>query len=244
MELTPLGQSLVDPVHDVLANLEHLLNIAPAFNSRTDSRSFTIAASDYVTLVLLRPLLALLYREAPGVTVSVVPVNLATPMAVERAQIDLAIIPRGVLTISVPHIRRRELFTEHYVPAVWSRNREVGDTLDRDAIQRLPYVRYYQESSGPALIDIQLAALELTPRTALTTVSFALVPSLLPETASFSFVHERLLGKPYLRSDLRRLNTPIALDPIVQYMYWHPVMDRDPAHRWLRERIAALAGKI
>jgi DNA-binding transcriptional LysR family regulator len=239
-----MGQALVEPVHEVLAGLEHLLTISPAFDPKTDSRSFTVAASDYVTLVLLRPLLEELYREASGVAVNVVPVNLATPVAVERAQIDLAVIPRETMTSRTPHIQHRELFTEQYVPAVWAQNREIGDTLDREAMQRLSYVRYYDERSGPALIDVKLAALGIEPRVALTTLSFALIPMLLLGTQFFGFVQQRLLRQPHLRRDLRILTTPIPIDPIDLHMYWHPVMHRDPAHHWLRERIAALAANI
>jgi DNA-binding transcriptional LysR family regulator len=71
LELTPMGQALLEPVHDVLASLEHLLTVSPDFDPRTDNRSFTVAASDYVTLVLLRPLSEELYRDAPGLAVNV-----------------------------------------------------------------------------------------------------------------------------------------------------------------------------
>jgi LysR family transcriptional regulator, nod-box dependent transcriptional activator len=244
LELTPMGQALLEPVHEVLAGLEHLLTVSPAFNPATDRRSFTIAASDYVTIVLLRPLLEALYHEAPGVGVKVVPVNMATAVAVERAQIDLAVIPRPVMTSQVPSIQRRKLFTERYVPAVWRQNREVGDTLDRDAMQRLGYVCYHDESSGTALIDRQLAAMGIQLRVTLTTLSFALVPLLLPGTQFFGFVHERLLQLPQIRHDLRLLTTPVPTEPIVQYMYWHTVMHHDPGHHWLRERIATIAANI
>ena len=113
LELTPLGQALVEPVHDVLAGLEHLLTTTPAFDPTTDHRSFTIAASDYVTLVLLQPLLADLNRQAPKLEVNVVPVNLSTPSAVERAQIDLAIVPTQTMNRAVSHLHQRRLFTRH-----------------------------------------------------------------------------------------------------------------------------------
>ncbi|GAA3044942.1 LysR family transcriptional regulator [Pseudonocardia yunnanensis] len=244
LELTPMGQALLEPVHDILAGLEHLLTITPAFDPDNDTRSFTIAASDYVTLVLLRPLLEELYRKAPGIRVNVVPVNLATPVAIERAQIDLAVVPRQTMTSRMPHIQHRELFTEEYVPVVWKENREIGDVLDREAIERLSYVRYHDDNSAPALIDAQLAALGIEPRVALTTLSFALVPLLLPGTQFLGFVQRRLLRQTHLRRDLRILTTPIPIDPIVEHMYWHPVMHSDPAHHWLRERIAALASNI
>jgi LysR family transcriptional regulator, nod-box dependent transcriptional activator len=244
LELTPMAQALVEPVHDILAGLDHLLTITPAFDPKVDSRSFTIAASDYVTLVLLRPLLDRLHDEAPGVAVNVVPVNLSTSVAVERAQVDLAIIPSQYMTSLAPYIQRRLLFTEQYVPVVWKHNREVADTLEREAMQRLSYVCYSDQTCGPALIDRTLASLGIEPRTALTTVSIALVPVLISGTQFFGFVQRRLLKQTHVRHELRTLHTSIQIDPIVQKMYWHPVLQRDPAHQWLRERIIALAANI
>jgi LysR family nod box-dependent transcriptional activator len=244
LELTPMGQALLEPVHDVLAGVEHLLSIAPEFDPARDERSFTIAASDYVTIVLLRPLLEDLYREAPGVGVEVVPVNLETAAALGRARIDLAVVPAQIMDSRVPGAQRRELFTERYVPTVWSQNRLVGDTLDTELVQRLGYVRYQDHSSGPAIIDSQLADLGMSTRPALTTMSFAALPSLLPGTQFFGFVQERLLQLPHIAHDLRILETPISTEPIVECMYWHPVMHHDPAHHWLRERVAAIAANI
>ena len=53
-------------------------------------------ASDYVTLILLRPLLERLYREARDVTVDVIPVSGDTEVSLERAQVDLVIVPREI----------------------------------------------------------------------------------------------------------------------------------------------------
>ncbi|MBB5167556.1 LysR substrate-binding domain-containing protein [Mycobacterium sp. AZCC_0083] len=245
MELTPMGRALLDPVHNVLAGLEQLLTVAPAFDPKLDSRSFTIAASDYVTLVLLRPLLEQLERDSPGIAVDVVPVDtVSTPTAVDRIQIDMAIVPQRTMTSRTSHLQRLELFTEHYVPVVWTNNHEVGDTLDESALQRLSYIASCDESCGPALIDRTLARLGITPRVMLTTRSIALVPLLLPGTQSFGFVQQRLLQQPHLRRELRPLRTTLSIEPILQQMYWHPALHRDPAHRWLRDRIASLAATV
>jgi len=244
LELTPLGQVLVDPVHDVLAQLHHLLRIKPTFDPKSDSRSFTIAASDYVTLVLLRPLLEQLHREAPQVIVNVVPINLSTSAAIERAQIDLAIIPDRYMTSKAPYIQRRPLFSDNYVPVVAKQNREVVGTLEREAMQCLPYVCYYDQACGPALVDQALAEIGIEPRTALATASITMVPVLIPGTPYFGFVLQRQLRHCHVREDLRTLRTPVRIAPIVQHMYWHPVLQRDPAHQWLRERTIALAADL
>lgn len=244
LELTPMALALVDPVRDVLAGLEHLLVVQPHFDPSADARTFTVVASDYVTLILLRPLLAELYREAAHVTVNVVPVSGTSTAELERAQIDLLIVPREVSTPGMQRFPRQALFSDRYLAAVWSQNREVGDTLDLETFLRLPYVRYNPVDGTGAYADIQLAQLDVHPTVALSTLSFTLVPSLLPGTPMVAFVHERLLRASPLRRELRVLEPPVPLKPLVESMYWHPVFHSDPAHRWLRDRLAGLAAGL
>jgi LysR family nod box-dependent transcriptional activator len=243
-ELTPMGQSLVEPVHAVLTGLEQLLATTPHFDPGTDERTFTVVASDYVTLVLLRPLLERLYEEAPHVAVNVIPVSGATQVELERSQVDLVIMPKELGGPAMAHFPQRTLFTDRYVAAVWNQHRDVGSTLSREQLTRLRYVRYNATTSGPAFVDLQLARLGIEPNVALTTLSFTLVPWLLPGTSLFAFVHERLVNSTPVRGELRILEPPVPLLPIEETMYWHPVFHNDPAHHWLRERVTTLAANL
>src|ERR1700756_4451182 len=47
MELTPLAESLVEPVTDVLLRIDATIATRPAFNPSTTGRRFSIVASDY-----------------------------------------------------------------------------------------------------------------------------------------------------------------------------------------------------
>ena len=242
-ELTPMGQSLVEPVRAVLVGIEQMLITKPHFDPATDERTFTVVASDYVTLILLRPLLERLYVEAPRVTVNVIPVSGATEVELEGARVDLVVMPRE-LSRTMLRFPNRALFTDRYVAAVWNQHREVGHELRREQLEQLRYVRYNQTGGGAAYIDIQLAELGIEPVVALSTLSFTLVPWLLPGTSLFAFVHERLVRSMPVRRELKILEPPIPLRPIVETMFWHPVFHSDPAHHWLRECVATLAANL
>jgi LysR family nod box-dependent transcriptional activator len=243
-ELTPMGQSLVEPVHAVLVGLEQMLATSPHFDPATDQRTFTVVASDYVTLILLRPLLERLYREAPHVTVNVIPVSGATEVELEHSQVDLVIMPREITSPAMAHFPQRALYTDRYVAAVWNEHREVTDTLDVGQLTELRYVRYHSTSGGPAFVDVQLARLGIHPNVALSTLSFTLVPWMLPGTSLFAFVHERLVNSTPVRRELKVLEPPVPLEPLVETMYWHPVFHNDPAHYWLRECVTTLAANL
>ncbi len=243
-ELSPVGQSLVEPVRAVLVGIDQMLVTKPHFDPGADERTFTVVASDYVTLILLRPLLARLYSEAPRVAVNVIPVSGATEVELERAQVDLVVMPRELTSPTMRRFPHRALFTDRYVGAVWDQHRDVGDTLDREQLSRLRYVRYNNVGGGAAYVDIQLADMGIEPDVALSTLSFTLVPWLLPGTSLFAFVHERLVRSMPIRRELKILAPPVPLQPIVETMFWHPVFHNDPAHHWLRECVATLAANL
>src|SRR3954451_17667157 len=58
MVLTPRAESLVGPLHKLLADTERLLHGANTFDPRTTERHFVIAAPDFLATLLLPPLLA------------------------------------------------------------------------------------------------------------------------------------------------------------------------------------------
>lgn len=112
VEPTPRALALAEPVRRGLESLGAAL-APPVFDARTAERSFVLAASDYVELVLLPPLLRRLAREAPGVRLEVVPWGLhEVPPSLARGEADLMMgyygrVPSG-------H-REAPLFGEVYV---------------------------------------------------------------------------------------------------------------------------------
>ena len=60
MVTTPLADSMVEPVREALSLIERALATRSQFDPSSSERTFRVVASDFVTLVLLRPLLAAL----------------------------------------------------------------------------------------------------------------------------------------------------------------------------------------
>ncbi|MDT2007444.1 hypothetical protein FXW78_28420 [Rhodococcus opacus] len=47
-----------------------------------------------------------------------------------------------------------------------------------------------------------------------------------------------------MRDGLRAQRSPVDLGPLMQAMWWHPVYDEEPEHRFLREMILQAARKV
>ncbi|MCM3807439.1 LysR family transcriptional regulator [Streptomyces solisilvae] len=238
---TPLALSLTPLVREAVAAAEAVLGRARDFDPQVNRRSFTIMASDYVTLILLRPLVARLAQEAPLQRVNVIPVQADCAEQLHKGQVDLLVLPTEAAggRFNYPH---RHLFNDRYVLVADPDNDAVGPELSTEDFSQLPYVAY----SGPlqSIADAQLDSLGISRAVEMTTHSFVIIPLLVAGTPLVSLVHERLTRCVAEQIRLRVVDPPMPLRPISEALFWSPRHTDDPSHSWLRERIAELAGEL
>jgi DNA-binding transcriptional LysR family regulator len=235
---TPVAEGLVASIRAALAEIESTLAKRGCFDPTSDHRTFSIVASDYVTLVFLQPLLRFLSTEAPNVRLRILPAFDDFADQLHRSDIDLLIIPREVFGAHT-EFAHELLFRDRYVCAVDADHPEVGSKITLEQFCRLPYLA---TSTGhmPSLAEIQLDKLGIVRQTEIT-AGFTLAHFLLRGTRLISLVHERL-GRILQRElNLRLLEPPITLDPFHELMIWMPRNSDDPGHRWLRQRMHSLA---
>jgi DNA-binding transcriptional LysR family regulator len=240
--LTPLAESLIVPVREAVEAVESVLGRSATFDPAVDQRSFTVVASDYVTLVLLHPLIGILAREAPGVQLNVIPVTPGFADELRRGQADLLILPPSVAghRLAFPH---ELLFTDRFVLVADRHNPAIGDQVTAQEMLDLSYVSY----SGGALatlLEAQLDSLGVRLRVEVSTQGFMVAPFLVAGTGLVSLVHERLANAVADAAGLRIVEPGLPLQPVHEALYWNPRHTEDPAHQWLRGRIVALAAEL
>lgn len=242
MVLTPLAESLRFPLHEVLKSVESLLGPHSSFEPRTDSRTFTVQASDYVTLVLFRGLLPLLLEEAPGVKVEITPPQSQYFDQLKTAQAELLILPREIVGQVGSAFSRSSLFSDRYVCAVDALHPVSGPAVGVEDFSNLPYLSV---SGGlpPSLAEAQLDSLELRTNGTLTTTSYVAAPFLLRGTQMVTLVYERLGKALEEAAGIRLLEPPVPMPTITETLYWHPRHGDDQGHLWLRSRIHEYAQK-
>ena len=236
---TSLAESLIDPVHEALTMIEQTLAFGSHFDPSTDHRTFSVVASDYVTLVFLRPLLARLTAEAPNVRLHLRPVTADYRDLLRRNQIDLLVMPREILGQS-HEFPTSPLFSDRYVVAVDRDNPDIGTTITVEEFSKQPYLAY-NAGPLPSLAEQQLDAAGITRNLEVSTQTFVLAPYLLRGTRLLTLIHERLGRAVQDQLDIRLLEPPLRLSPITEVMSWTQRHDHDPAHVWLRGRLHDLA---
>jgi LysR family nod box-dependent transcriptional activator len=231
LELTPLAQELAAPVRGILEQIELTIEGRRGFDPGSEKRSFVIAASDYAVLLLGRPLLARLHREAPGISVRFVqlPEHLFENLAL--GEIDFLVVPAETR----PNYPGRLLFTDRWVCAVWSGNHLVGDRLTRKQFIALPHLAY---RFGRRLLfstaDRYVSSLGLPIKIAATTESFVAAPFMLEGTDMVTLTHRRLARRLEEAANIRYFPPPFRIPDIHESIFWNPRNTASPAHVWLR----------
>ena len=235
--LTPLANELVEPVRDILKQIELTVERRLVFDPSQDERVFNISASDYATYLLVQPALERISEEAPKVTIQVHPLDRASRDKTEAGDTDLAIWPTAV----GPDLPHQSLFNDRWVGVVWAGHPEVNETLTLEQYLELPHVIYGTGTSSTDSAGLADRAIMSRHHDAAHVVvsveSFFLIPFLLAGTRLVSLVHERLARRLRDLADIKIIELLFDTPSISEAMYWHPRLTSDPAHRWLREML-------
>jgi len=197
----------------------------------------TIAANDLQRDLLLPALLKRLKKEAPALTLRVIPSDIPTLDMFRTNQCYLAISPRPPEGIEI--IQKR-LFEDHYMVFYDGEQRAAPSSLaDYSAAE---HVTVSYTSTQHLEIDRYLEERGVARRFGVEVSSFAGIPA---------FIHgsDRLSTLPsFLRHDLLReldhCELPIPSPPLPIYMIWHARYQNDPAHVWLRQHLVAVTEEL
>jgi len=110
------------------------------------------------------------------------------------------------------------------------------------ALPHLGYGETVQELTG--LADRTASLLYPDRRVNVSVETFFLLPFLLQGTKMVAFIHEGLGRRLAAISDIRLVEPPFEVPVMAEAMFWHPRYTADPAHRWLRDQVAAAAAAV
>ncbi|MBI0295261.1 FAD-dependent monooxygenase [Streptomyces sp. PRKS01-29] len=240
MALTPLAESLVDPVKELLGGMYGVLDRTEEFDPATSTRTFNLVADDYVTIVMLRPLLSELSEAAPDVRVSVTGVHTGMFDRLRRGQSDLLIWPPNVLADELTSFSRGDLPPDELVAVVDGDHPDVGPSLSLEELADLPGIGI--GSQAVPWSGFTFGEGGVSGRTVAMSDTFVGAACLVSGTRMVAVIPRRLFERLGHAMGLRA----VPLEPpgeLTEAMYWHPRNTADPAHRWLRERIQEMASR-
>ena len=235
MLLTPLAESLAGPVREVLLQIQSTIETKPGFDALTSTRHFRVICSDFVGSVIMAGVARALAEQAPDITLELILPNDVMHQNIERAEIDLLILPEQFLNGDHP---RATLFSDTYACAVWSGNNSVGAEMSLEHYLGARHVTTnFGARRSPTYEEIYLKSIGRTRRIDVTTSTFNTLPQYVIGTRRIATMHRRLAELFASYYPLRVLDCPIDIPPITQNMTWPKSMDSDLSHRFLRQLV-------
>jgi DNA-binding transcriptional LysR family regulator len=230
---TPRAQALLERVGPLVEEAQAVLRPAERLDVRKLARTFTLRSSDGFVENFGPALLARIGAEAPGVRLRFVsrPDKSSAPLRDGSVDLETGVVGAG----TGPELRARALFRDRLIGAVreghpLSRGK-IG--ADRYAAGRHILVSRRGRDRGP--VDEALATLGLERRISVTVGGFSAALALARASDLIATLPER--HSAVLRAGMVSFPLPFPLPGLTVSLLWHPRMDADPAHRWLRERV-------
>lgn len=236
--LTPLAVSLIEPVRDVLLQIQRTIEIKPPFDPATAERTFRIVASDFVSTVLLGELGSRIGQEAPGISIDIALTSSNYGEQLERGEVDLVILPKTYMSQSQP---TQLLFAETYTCIAWTGNKLVGDTLSLDDYMQLGHVSSRFGAAQTSFEEQFLRESGYNRRIEVSTTNFTSIPHFVIGTDRIATMHSRLARILACYYPIRLVAPPIPFPQVEMCMQWNRYLQNDSSHLWLRKLLSEIA---
>jgi DNA-binding transcriptional LysR family regulator len=227
---TPRALELRERVSQLVHDAGAVLRPAEKLDLKQLVRTFTLRAREGFVENFGPDLIARVDREAPGVRLRFVPKPDRESASLRDGTVDLETGVVGEMT--GPEVRAQALFRDRFVGVVRG-----GHALSRGKITPARYtagrhIGVSRQGADKGPIDDVLGPLGLERRIATIVGGFSAALALARTTDLIASVPERHTGN--LRAGMHSFALPVAMPEFTVSLLWHPRLDADPAHRWLR----------
>ena len=240
---TPRAIAMRDQVGEVTRDARALLGPEVIeVDPTTLERTFVIRANEGFVALLAAPLVAFVVKASPHVKLRFVARLVKDALSLREGRVDLEI---GVLGNSAPEVRTQSIFRDRFVGVG-----RVGHPLLASPVTPATYAGCQHVVAsrkahcyGP--IDSALAKLGLQRTIVAVVPGFPDAVRIARESDVIAQVPRSLMcaslpSAVALAEGLAIFELPVMAPEIVISAMWHPRLDADPAHRWLRDAVVGV----
>jgi DNA-binding transcriptional LysR family regulator len=238
--LTPYAEQLNQQVPALSRDIQAVLRPTDRqCDPATLERRFTIRAGEGFVDLAGAALMKRIHNAAPGVRLNFVPKVDWDAQPLRDGAIDLEI---GTVKTTAPEIRTRLLFRDRYIVVCRKRH----PALDAHAMDAATYAAAdHVAASRPTPVDAALAALGLKRKIMMTVAGYTQAMQVARHSDLLAIIPHSCLGNAFIpdhaaANGLQSFELPVQTPAFNVSAIWHPRLDRDPAHVWLRNEILAL----
>ena len=228
---TPRALELRERVGRIVQDAEAVLRPAEKLDLARLVRTFTVRTSEGFVETFGPSLIARVSEEAPGVRLCFLlkPDRDSAPLREGSVDLETGVVGKT----TGPEVRARGLFRDRFIGAVRPGHPlcEGEVTPARYAAGKHILVSRRGLDGGP--IDEALKPWGLAREIATMVGGFSTALALARTSDLIATVPER--HTEGLRAGMHDFPLPVSVPEITLSLLWHPRLDADPAHRWLRE---------
>lgn len=227
---TPRAIELRSQVGTLVEGAKAVLRPAERLDLTRLKRRFTLRTSEGFVETFGPHLIALVTQQAPGVTLHFVAKSDKDSAPLREGDVDLE---TGVVDAqTAPEMRAGPLFQDRWTAVVRNGHPFARGKMTTGRYGDAGHVIVVRRGLHSEEIDDAARAAGLERRVVTLVSGFATALALARDTDLVATVPDRhTLG---LRTGLRSLPLPFPITEFTISMIWHPRMDGDLAHRWLR----------
>lgn len=234
MVLTPHAEALRQRTRGLLQDTRSVLRPATTEHDMASlDRTFTIRANDGFVEIFAAVLIAEANRAAPHVRLRFAPKAEKTSAPLREGLADLEI---GVLGGMGPEVRVQALFRDRFVGLV-RHGHPLADVASMTAQRYVAFGHVVASragrSEGP--VDTALAALGLERDVVSVVPSFQAVLAVTLASDLIGLVPASFLADT--PDTVRIFDLPVETPAITVSQMWHPRLENDAGHRWLRQLV-------
>jgi DNA-binding transcriptional LysR family regulator len=248
MELSPRGQSLVDPVREALLLIQATLGTQPTFTAATTQREFTLILSEEAVPGLLPAILQRVSTEAPGIRITIELVSHSVMNRLEYGEADLCLCLDSLRLFDVRSypdtLRSVQLRPVHWVCVVDRDHPTVGDSLSEEQFFELPHVFGRPGGYTATAQELVRRLFDIDLPVHITVPSLLHLPLVVRGTRLVATVPDRVAQMFAATLPIKTFPLPLDIPPLHEILLWHKRHDSDPAHAWLRDLVVRLSREM
>ncbi|HSI03925.1 MAG: LysR family transcriptional regulator [Myxococcota bacterium] len=242
---TPRALELAEPVRQALALLSRAVSEHETFVPERATGNFRIALLDHSAFVFMPLIVKRLAAVAPKVSVEALAWrgDDLNYRELQAGEIDL-LLSVGSFSEAPAGIYRRRLFADRFVCLVRQGHPLVKDELDLETYCALSHILVSPRGGRRGIVDDALDARGLARRVAVVVPHFMIAPFLAAQTDFIVTISEYVARPLGALLPLAFHDPPLEFAKGSWFQLWHERTHYDPAHKWFRDQVAALAAEV
>lgn len=230
---TPRALELRGRVRQVVIDAEAVLRPALKLDLQSLTRTFAIRSTEGFTETFGPQLIARVSAEAPLVQLSFLAKQDkdSTPLRDGRVDLETGVIAQAM----GPEIRALGLFRDRFVGVVRRGHRLSKGRMTPERYAAARHVVVERRGLRAAMVDDVLERMGLARHVVATVGGFGPAIALARNCDIVATVPEKHTAG--LCDGMHRFKLPVAVEDFTISLFWHPRLDADPAHRWLRSLV-------